>query len=176
MQTSALKSKLSVTPERKENLDGFKLCRRRPVTLVGGGRAGGSFSVKSRHCFFVCLFFKVPIPGAGFGPSSTESHLLGVTAAGPHWPRLSLKRPPHPPLASRLHPWVPHLASCHSRECPFVQGFSQNSLPLMSTFQMLPCSLPVSPSLCYHFGPSSPLLPYSSCCFSSLVAVFSTKH
>ena len=35
MQTSALQSKLSVTPERKENLEGLKLCRRRPVPLGG---------------------------------------------------------------------------------------------------------------------------------------------
>ena len=35
MQTSALKSKLSVMPERKETLEGFKLCRMRRVTLGG---------------------------------------------------------------------------------------------------------------------------------------------
>ena len=91
MQTSALKSKLSVTPERKENLEGFKLCRLRPVAL--GGRL---FFCEVQALFFFSFFFKVPILGAGSGPSSTESHLHGVTAAGPHWPRLSLQPPPHP--------------------------------------------------------------------------------
>lgn len=90
MQTSALKSKLSVMPERKETLEGFKLCRMRRVTL------GGRLFFREVQALLFFFFFKVPILGAGSGPSSTECHLHGVTAAGPHWPRLSLKPPPHP--------------------------------------------------------------------------------
>lgn len=98
MQTSALKSKLSVTPERKENLEGFKLCRMRPVTL--GGRL--------IFCEVQALlsFFKVPILGAGLGLLAQNPICTGSRP----WSTLAkplCSRPPIP-AGSRLHPGALH--------------------------------------------------------------------
>lgn len=99
MQTSALKSKLSVTPERKENLEGFKLCRMRLVTL-------GGWLI---FCEVQALlsFFKVPILGAGLGLLAQNPICTGSRPWSTLAKALSAAAPPSP-LAPWLHPWAPH--------------------------------------------------------------------